>query len=518
MLILGLDVGSSAVKGVLIRRDLFRLVPIKVFSIEVQGPPTAEEIGRIVSREAAGLEVLVLSLPRNQIITRNLTLPFKDPRKIKLVVPGEAERNLPFSLKDAVLAHLVADQDSSAQTHVLAFAIHRKNLSEWIARLEGHNIPDCTLAIDSLGAVNAYLNETDDPKASAIVDIGAAKTSIEIVRGLRLVYSRSVGVAGDACTQAIATELKIETADAEMLKRRLSDTENPPPRGAEAQKAMMEVYRRLIRELKVTLMSARNTWPDLTIEQVRICGGSARLPGLIQAIADGVEISTVLHESRFLVPMGSDAANPAIIQAYGLALVGARQATIDVDFLGRPKNILRYHRREIALSSVILSVLLVWGFLSTRSEMASLKSELEQAETEISRSLAEIGRLTRTPLTMAKIDARGTQLQKMLTILSEDVSSRLALLNEISKALPNGLDVVFVRLSIERGKVEIEGTTDSFETLQKVEERLRSILKRPIDVHSSGNEMREDKSVTVFKLSFLTQPQRDEKGPEGGRP
>jgi general secretion pathway protein L len=511
MLILGLDVGTSAVKGVLLRRELFRLVPVKAFSIEIKAPPTAQEIRELVSREAADLEVLVLSLPRDQVITRNLTLPFKDPRKIKLVVPAEAERNLTFPLKDAVLAHVVAEQSSPSQTQILAFAIHRKNLAEWTERLDGAGVAESTLAIDSLGAVNAFLHETEATGAAALVDIGASKTSIEIVHGTRLVYSRSIGVAGDACTHAIATALKIEPAEAEDLKRRLSD-DDPPPRRDEAKKAMVEVYRRLIRELKVTLMSARNTWPDLDIEQVLVCGGSARLPGLVQTITDGVDVPTTVLGARSLDPLGAQTQHASFVQAFGLALTGARQSTVDVDLLGRPRNILRYHRREIALSAVILTVLLCWGFLSTRRELASLKSELENANVEITRSLSEIGKLTRNPVELASIDARASQLQKMMTALSEDVTSRLTLLNDIAKAIPERLDVVLINLSIERGTVELEGTTDSFETLQKLEESLKSVLKRPVDVRPPRNEVRDDKSVTVFKLSFPAQPPRDDRG------
>ncbi|MBI4858743.1 MAG: pilus assembly protein PilM [Candidatus Riflebacteria bacterium] len=517
MEILGLDVGTRTIKGVLARRTLLGLTLRKAFVREVDDGPLSLQIQRALEEEAPGTDLVVLSIPRDLIITRNLELPFKDLKKVKLVVPAEAERNLPFTLKDAVVAHTIADPEAPNHTRVMAFVAHKKDLAEWTVRAEGIRSAEYTAAIDSLGMVNAYLYEDSGVESVALVDLGAKKTSIEVIHKRRLVYSRVITVAGETFTTAIASGLKIGQDEAEQLKRQLTNPsgEIDSSRLEAARTALAEAFKRLVRELNVTVLSARNLWPALELERVVLCGGAAVTSGLVSAIGAGLSLPTALHSSPMLGPLRPEEDHPALMPGFGLALSGARKAVLDVDLLNRPTNVIRYHKTEIGLLVGLVIAILIGGFVVTRRELASLREQYRTTVHELDRKLERIGKLTRQPVDVATLNAKADQFKKLRGILTEDCASRLALLNDISRALPEGLDVTLLNLSIDQGRVELEGMTDSFETLQKVEEAFKAGLKRPIDVRPPRNETRDDKPVTVFRLHFAALPADDQKG--GGK-
>jgi type IV pilus assembly protein PilM len=59
----------------------------------------------------------------------------------------------------------------------------------------------------------------NDDKAVALIDIGANKTNINILRGNTSYFTREIYLGGDDFTTAIAKRLGVESHQAELLKR-----------------------------------------------------------------------------------------------------------------------------------------------------------------------------------------------------------------------------------------------------------------------------------------------------------
>jgi general secretion pathway protein L len=519
MRILGLDVGSRAIKGVVLVRGLLRLSPVKVFVRPTTGAPVAEQVQQAILEESPRVDVLVASIPRELVITRNVEFPFKDPRKIRQVVASATERDLPFSLKDAAVDHIVSDRESPGKARVLAFAIHRRDLDEVLARLGAVMVPDSTLAIDSIGAVNALLFDEPDADGVAVVDVGAKKTCVEIVHRGQVAFSRAFTTAGDAFTSAIASKLSIDLSDAETLKTALaSEPESASPSSADAARAALApVIGRLVRELDITVLSARNAWPELALSRVALCGGSAPLPGLANAMSGALKVPVDVHaSSRLQTALGRAGADPSLPGALGLALVGARRARVDVDLAGKPRDLLRFHAREILLAAALLALLLGGRYATLAWRLASLKTQIEQADSEIDRRLRTVSDLTGWAVDRRTVDDSASRLKKLHEALLEDVSSRLALIDAVSRAIPAVMDVTFLAFNVERGLATLDGYTDSFDSVQKLEAALASGLGRKIESRAPRNEDRDGKPVTNFGFTFRAAPSAAGGGDGGG--
>ena len=107
----------------------------------------------------------------------------------------------------------------------------------------------------------------------ALVDIGATKTNINIMKGNTSYFSREVYLAGDDFTEAIARHLRIETVEAEELKR------NPQGREPELEDALLPTLDDLANEIHLSFDYFENQF-DQEVTDVLLSGGSVRTAGL----------------------------------------------------------------------------------------------------------------------------------------------------------------------------------------------------------------------------------------------
>src|SRR6185503_1493263 len=105
--ILGLDLGSYSVKGVLFE-SIIRGYTTKAYHEPRRGEGERLETLRAAVRELLPqptlqhAEQVIIALPGPTLMTHSFTLPFVDPKCIEAALPFEVESQLPFDLSEAV--------------------------------------------------------------------------------------------------------------------------------------------------------------------------------------------------------------------------------------------------------------------------------------------------------------------------------------------------------------------------------------------------------------------------------
>ena len=100
-----------------------------------------------------------------------------------------------------------------------AVSVERKALQDLAAALRAEHMQMIGASIDSYPAGLAALSDEERLNGAALLDIGAATTSIAIFDGDRLVYADSVPQGGDRVTAQIAHSFSLPFEDAERLKQ-----------------------------------------------------------------------------------------------------------------------------------------------------------------------------------------------------------------------------------------------------------------------------------------------------------
>ena len=112
------------------------------------------------------------------------------------------------------------------EMRVLLVACKRSLVEDHYGLLSGLGLQPEIIDVDAFALGNAweFMNLTadnfgDEDKVVALVDIGANKTNINIVRGSTSYFTREIYLGGDDFTGGISKKLAIDINEAESLKR-----------------------------------------------------------------------------------------------------------------------------------------------------------------------------------------------------------------------------------------------------------------------------------------------------------
>lgn len=124
---------------------------------------------------------LRISLPNNLVFFKEITVPFLDRQKIKMVLGYEIESSLPFSLNDAVLDFIITKQDLIKKESTLVVAIvQKKQLDFYLDLIKQAKLKIDNITVDLIGMFSLYrlLYQQDPAQYQILLDLG--KTSITL--------------------------------------------------------------------------------------------------------------------------------------------------------------------------------------------------------------------------------------------------------------------------------------------------------------------------------------------------
>ncbi|MDH5567109.1 MAG: pilus assembly protein PilM, partial [Myxococcales bacterium] len=134
--VLGLDVGSHAIKAVELQQGLRRLAAVQVQAVSRADSQLGidELLARFLQIHRLSTEHVVTAMRGDRVSVRRLSFPFGERRRLAQAVPFEIEDQLPFDLDDVYLDWSVVGGDRS-RAEVIAAVAPRREVSELIATL-----------------------------------------------------------------------------------------------------------------------------------------------------------------------------------------------------------------------------------------------------------------------------------------------------------------------------------------------------------------------------------------------
>jgi len=276
----GLDVGSSAVKVVEITLSGSEPVVTGFARVEL-GPGTgpAEAIaacaraGRFRARRAAA------GLSGPSTVVRHLTMQAMTDEELKAAVRFDSDKHLPFDVDECRLdcQSLGASDQEGKQRLVLLAAARNALVDERVEQIRALGLAPEAIDHDLLALANAFelctpVDAEAEVGAVALVDVGAARTAIHVVSGLRSRFSREIPMGGADMTLALQRRFDLDTAAAEAKKR----DEACADEVASTARPMIED---LANELALSLEYVEHH-EGLEVREVLLSGGGSLCPGV----------------------------------------------------------------------------------------------------------------------------------------------------------------------------------------------------------------------------------------------
>src|SRR6056297_3520711 len=95
-----------------------------------------------------GYTVLTV-FPMDKLITRNLSFPFKNPEKIREVLPFEAEDLIPFPVEDMIIDFQEIQALSSDEATILFTAARKDSIREILEVFNRHDLSPVRMGIEA---------------------------------------------------------------------------------------------------------------------------------------------------------------------------------------------------------------------------------------------------------------------------------------------------------------------------------------------------------------------------------
>jgi type IV pilus assembly protein PilM len=333
--VVGLDIGSSAVKAVELRPagDSFELVglgmaPVPVGSIqggEIREPAAVQQAVRQALAQG-GIQATdaVIGVSGGSVITKRVNLPKMSPAELAESIRWEAEQHIPFDIDDVNLDFQVLRQ-GGPQTEVMLVAVKKGRVQGHTEVVQGVGLNVVVVDVDvfALETQYEYNQQGEGGEVVALVNIGHETTNTNILQGGTNVYARDVFVGGRQYATTLAQRFDLPAAEAEALMR----GEHGSVSWAEVEPVLDLVSQEIGQEIQRTLDYFGTTAEHERIQRIYLSGGCALVPGLPDFLAAqwGIEVSVSNPFKRIQVPAGAGGDGipktaPLMAVATGLAM------------------------------------------------------------------------------------------------------------------------------------------------------------------------------------------------------
>jgi general secretion pathway protein L len=479
--ILGLDIGSHAVKAVEFRQTLrgVEATQLRSLPLDDPSPALASELREFIQMHDLPTEHVVVSLAGDRVSTRRLSFPFRDRRKIGPAVPFEIEAQVPFDLADFFIDWEIIDQ-RPGRTDVMATLAPRSEVALLLDTIRDAGINPRT--VEAEGLVLANLTSIFNLDGTRLLaDIGHRKTTLCLCVNGRAAAARTVPIAGLAITEAVGRERGIGEVEAEGCKINEGIFGGPGRKESPAGIAVMEQLAREMVRTVGALETSTESGEGSDLREIVLMGGSAHLHRLDEFLAE----RTDLPVTRLALPPTETGAalvaggDPVVFApAIALAVRGSMRARTRMNFrqdeLARRVD-LRKLGRELRWTAGLAGLALVLACASAVVRIALESRRAEMVEQQTARLFQEAFPGRPAPgsvLAAMKEEVRNAQQRADTLGIYRGNLSALQVLTEISARVPADLDVIFEELSIDRQVIQIKGHSPNFGSVDRLRAEL----------------------------------------------
>ncbi len=336
----GLDIGSFSVK-------LFALQPgmsgVRPLAAEVpygargatDGDLPAESVARAIEAcaERAGLPLramrgLTAGISGADVIVKQIQLPLMDEHEVGQALRFEARKHLPFDPQAMVIDYQVLGRHpSERRVDVLLAAVARDHLERHLAPLALLGVQADIVDAAPLALSNAVAYATGgDRSAHLLLDIGHLASHLTLYQRDEPYFTRRLDFGGFHLTRAIAGQLGVPFAEAERWKL-AAGSDSPGVRVDWSGRELKAVHETLEEDLVVEVHRSLAFYRTLAHLpdplRLLLSGGSARLPGIAERLANLLELPVSVLDP--FADLGGPArahvqGGPQFAQAVGLAM------------------------------------------------------------------------------------------------------------------------------------------------------------------------------------------------------
>jgi type IV pilus assembly protein PilM len=332
---IGLDIGSQVLKVVVLSNSGSRSSRPKLENYAIQDvgkggqipsdADTSALLKRVFSEARIDGRDVHSAVSGNSVVVRYVNLRKMSPESLGLSMKREASQHIPFDVKDVEMDFSILDDMVPSEPNtmrVLLAAAKKDECTRLTKLIRSAGLNPTAIDVDSIALVNSYVysdGRESEKTPVALVNIGAKKTSVDIVDNKKPAFTRNVEIGGEGMTVAIARGMSIELEEAERMKV-FGD--------AIVHEHLKMVLDSIVRQLR-TSFDYYEGLSGKDVAKVYLSGGGAMLNGFVEFLSENLALQvdiwdplTGIDTTEFESDERLKTIRPTLDVAVGLALRG----------------------------------------------------------------------------------------------------------------------------------------------------------------------------------------------------
>lgn len=306
--VIGVDISTAAIKllelskvGARYRVESYAVAPLpqdavidkNIANIEV----IADAIKAALKQSGSKLKQASVAVAGSSVMTKVIPMPASltdDEMEEQIMV--EADQYVPYSLDEVNFDFEVQGQNENnpEMVDVLLAASRKEIVEDRVEALAKAGLKAKIVDVEAFAMENAFallvdqLPDSMEGQAIAIVDIGAAMTTLNVIHNSRTVYTREQGFGGKQLTEEIQRRYGLTYEEAGLAKKIGGLPDNYTTDVLEPfKRAMVQKIQRLMQFFVSSSANRR-------IDSIILAGGCASIPGIDKLVQQTIGVPAII--------------------------------------------------------------------------------------------------------------------------------------------------------------------------------------------------------------------------------
>ena len=323
--LLGIDISSAAVKVLQLsktagryRVEHYGVEPLPPNSVNEKNITQVEVVGaaikRAVAKSGSKSKFAAVAVSGASVITKVITVASGlDDVAMEQQIVDEASNHIPYQMDEVSLDfEILGPVPNTDSVNVLIAAARTENVEARQAALEYAGLTATVVDVELFAVENAFkliYSQLNIPAGglTAVIDIGANLTTLNIIKEGRSIYSREQVFGGRQLSEEIMRRYGLSFNEAGAAKKL-----GGLPESYESE--VLEPFKEGVAQQISRLLQFFYSGSDYSrVDHIVLAGGSATISGLDQVVEQHLGVSTMVAN-----PIASMTVNPKV-QAHALA-------------------------------------------------------------------------------------------------------------------------------------------------------------------------------------------------------
>ena len=471
--VLGIDICKESVSAVLVttsmrenRIDAHAHIPL----VDTDGEESKIKaaLNSLCEEIDPGGSDCVVSISADHFSYRILQVPFKDSKKIKMVLPFELEPAVPYPVEDLIIDFIeLQSVGQSEHSEIIAVAVPKTELNPYLECLAELKIDPEIVTVSGLPAAMCLASRSDPGEDRLILEIGNVSSSLFIVSEGKLQLIRSFPTPAGSDNRPVVLSA--------FVRRTLA--------------AYDELCQTEFQPLDLVITGAGLNGASLDNEVSRVL----EIPINRLNFADRLDFQIDSENNSTWKPALMDNALALTL----MAIEGIKGLNFHKEHFAAKKLFLKYKNHWIKtgiLAAAVLALLFFGAITETYTTNRKL-DRIDRQITEVYKETFPDAKRIVDPYREMQINVQEAKKSAVVQSTAGPHIRSIDILNSISQSVPASIEVDVTRLVVSQENVLISGNTDDFKSVDDIKGNLEQVEQFKKVTITSSNLDRSGKGV-----------------------